>query len=328
MSKETNIEWADSSLNLQMGCDGCELWNPAAEVKHCYAGTLTERYAGVNKGFPKSFDEPMIFRERIMQIKNWKSLTGMMRLNKPWLNGLPRIIFLNDMGDTFTESLPLDWLAEKFGEKDQSLLDMMERSQDQYLLLTKRPRRMVEFSRWYPLPKNVWPGTSITSQANIGRVRDLMEVKGGGPLWLSVEPLLGPVMIPEVWQSRINWIIVGGESGKDARPMKPEWARNIREQCRMSATAFFMKQMDKKEPIPDDLMIRQMPSFPVIVPEKQTLDLSKASCWVAGMGAVMHRGSTLFDPKGLIKVITTVNCHPTDVTIIRKNTEKDNVILN
>jgi len=105
MPKDTNIHWCDSSVNLMMGCDGCELWREGS--RHCYAGTLTLRHAG-RKGWPESFDRPRLFPERLAGALRWPDLTGTARPGKPWLDGLPRVVFVNDMGDTFTESLPPD----------------------------------------------------------------------------------------------------------------------------------------------------------------------------------------------------------------------------
>jgi protein gp37 len=258
MAETTSIEWCDSTLNLQMGCDGCELWNPAAGVRHCYAGTLTERYAGA-KGWPASFDKPALFPERINAALKWPDLTGKARPRKPWLDGRPRTIFLDDMGDTFTESLGTDWLA--------ALLPHMADSPHVWMLLTKRARRMRDFSEDHGFPPNVWPGVSITTQATYGRVRDLLHVRGGGVKWVSAEPLIGPVefdpthlelccrtcLLPNVRggtdcsacggrMTAVELVIVGGESGAGARPMNLEWARSLVRQCRAAGVACFFKQ--------------------------------------------------------------------------------------
>jgi hypothetical protein len=86
-----------------MGCNGCELWNPAAGVRICYAGQLTERYAG-KKGWPQSFGESALFPGRLAEVLRWRDLTGQPRREKPWLDGLPRVVFLNDMGDSFASA--------------------------------------------------------------------------------------------------------------------------------------------------------------------------------------------------------------------------------
>jgi protein gp37 len=268
VAEHTGIEWCDSTLNLQMGCDGCELWNPEAGVKHCYAGTLTERYGGKNAGFPESFDRPKLYLQRMDAALRWPDLTGRTRPDKPWLDGRPRVIFLNDMGDTFTESLPLDWLAP--------LLPRIADSPHLYLILTKRPKRMRDFAKVHPFPANVWPGASVTSQANAARVAELLCVGSGGVHWLSVEPLLAPVDLTSLKLSprcecggqplcnafdraercdcteegaeslawhRLRFVIVGGESGPRSRPCRPEWIRSLLGQCRAAGVPAFCKQL-------------------------------------------------------------------------------------
>lgn len=240
MAQTTDIEWCDSTLNLQMGCDGCELWT--GSLRNCYAGILTERYGG-RKGWPESFDKPALFVERLKPAVRWPDLTGADRPDKPWLNGLPRMIFLNDMGDTFTESLPLDWLAP--------LLPAMADSPHQFMLLTKRASRMRKFSEQHPLPPNVWPGVSVTNQTTTKRIMDLIEVEGGGPKWLSVEPIVNAVDLRLIGEGRntitplnyLKLVVVGGESGPGSRLCNVEWLRTIRDQCRGHKTACFIKQV-------------------------------------------------------------------------------------
>lgn len=164
-----------------MGCDGCELWNEATGVKVCYAGTLTDRYGGHSKGYPAKFTEPKLFPERIAKMLRWSDLTGTDREDKPWLNGHPRLIFLGDMGDDFTESLPVDWLMPYVAE--------MAASPHIYIILTKRPGRMREFwSMWChgsspycksfrPILENFWLLTSATSRANVTRICELMKLR-------------------------------------------------------------------------------------------------------------------------------------------------------
>lgn len=184
MGIHTDIEWCDSSLNLQMGCDGCELWNTKKDIKICYSGTLHQVYAGPNKkGWPESFDKPKLFLDRLEPALRWPDLTGTERPYKPWLNGLPRMIFLNDMGDTFTESLPLDWLAP--------LLPRMAESPHIFMLLTKRAGRMRLFSKEHPFPKNFVLMTSITSEATVNRLNDLVACRGGAWFGVSYEPAQG-----------------------------------------------------------------------------------------------------------------------------------------
>lgn len=275
MGQRCDIEYCDSSLNLMMGCDGCCLWNPAKGVRHCYAGTLTDRYGG-QKGWPKSFDQPALFPERLAKALAWPDLTGKDRPDKPWLNGYPRVIFLNDMGDTFTESLPLDWMAK--------LIKPMAASPHIWIVLTKRPGRMREFwqrwcqgdlnddhlGRYRHIPENFWLMTSITSSENIGRVRELMKLRelGAAVLGVSYEPALGAVnLVPWVRYADppLSWVVLGGESGTGARPSDPTWFRDVRDQCLPVGVSFFMKQITERghkilfDQWPTDLQVRQMP---------------------------------------------------------------------
>lgn len=238
MAIDTKIEWADSTCNPTMGCDGCELWNRKAGVLDCYAGTLTDRYGGSNKGFPAKFEEPQIFSGRVEKALKWKDLTGTDRPEKPWLNGMPRIIFVGDMGDTFTESLGDDytWLTD--------LVEKMGDSPHQWLMLTKRPQRMATFSkRIGALPKNVWPGTTVTSQRTVTRCEHLINVIGGGPRFVSAEPLWSEVDFTPYFGCRgIDWVITGGQSGRNANPMNPDWPMSIHWQCRTAGASYFHKQ--------------------------------------------------------------------------------------
>jgi protein gp37 len=233
MPETTPIAWCDSSLNLEMGCKGCELWNPAQGVKLCYAGLLTEKHAG-KPGWPESFDKPKLFPHRLEPALDWPDLTDSERPLKPWLNGLPRLVFLDDMGDSFTEGLDPNWLARH--------LPQLAASPHHWLLLSHRPRKLAEFSRRHPLPANVWPGASVTARANVGRINELWHVGGGGPRWLSIEPLCEHPGRLDL--SGVHWVIVGGLSGRDYRrhPMDPAWALAVLNQCRKARVPFFFKQ--------------------------------------------------------------------------------------
>jgi len=276
----TDISFCDSTLNLQMGCDGCELWNPAAGVRICYAGLLTERHARTNKGYPSRFDRPTLFLERLdAALARWPDLTGQTRPDKPWLDGRPRLVFLDDMGDTFTESLPLDWLARPYGPltcprghrpprvqrlegtdrvtctaagcctswRARSPLELMAKSPHVYLLITKRPKRLAAFSRLHPLPGNFWPMVSITGPGTLGRVEDLAEVVGGGVRGVSAAPLWAPVNLwPFLESGRVGWLILEGEgavSREQANPFDLSWARLLVRQAAAAGVPCHVKQL-------------------------------------------------------------------------------------
>jgi protein gp37 len=155
------------------------------------------------------------------------------RPDKPWLDGLPRLVFLDDMGDTLTESLPRDWLAP--------LLPRLAESPHRWLLLTKRATRLAEFSRRHPLPANVWPGVSVTTRGTLRRIAELRTVAGGGLRWVSAEPLLEDLGA-RLDLGGVGWVVVGGESGPGHRPMEHAWASSIERQCRRAGIPFFFKQ--------------------------------------------------------------------------------------
>lgn len=210
MGKDTLIQWCDSSLNLMMGCDGCELWND--RKRSCYAGRQTENRAGW-PGWPVNFATPKLFVDRLEAALKWKDLTGTKREQKPWLDGLPRLVFLNDMGDTFTESLPLGWM--------KPLIPRLADSPHHWLILTKRPRRFLQFSEECPLPPNVWPGTTVTNAKTAKRVEYLTQIRTGGPKWVSAEPLWE--QLPSQAFEGVQWVIFGGESGPEAQHCKTDW---------------------------------------------------------------------------------------------------------
>ena len=214
-----------------------------------------------------------------------------MRFNEQWLDQplrwkKPRRIFVVAHGDLFHENGWPMWIAKIFGV-------MAACPQHKFQVLTKRPERMLSWmtdpmiprivnscrekfteyglSMPWPLP-NVWLGTSVENQPTVDRLAYLRETPAA-VRWVSFEPLLAPVDIstPRFHVSlpgdpftprylpRLDWVVVGGESGPGYRPMNPEWARSIRDQCKAAGIPFFMKQMAGKAAIPADLMIREYP---------------------------------------------------------------------
>jgi len=137
------------------------------------------------------------------------------------------------MSDLFHEDIPTAYLRKVFDV-------MVQAGHHRFQVLTKRSGRLRELARDLPWPPNVWMGVSVESAKVVHRVGDLMAVPAA-VRFLSVEPLLGP--IPELPLEGIQWVIVGGESGFGARPMRLDWAREIRGQCEAAGVAFFLKQL-------------------------------------------------------------------------------------
>ena len=309
--KNTSIQWADSTINPVMGCDGCPLYPSPATVRkavanrlkakgiddqsgavnsvlegrsltemfhlretlaqeiafgigapamamdiarelkshvRCYAGYL-HMIRGANprrpdkvphKGHARVFEEVRLFPGRMAEIAKMSDLAGKSRPDSPWKDGLPRLIFVSDMGDALSSGINFEYLR-------QEIIDVVcssAGSRHLWLWLTKRPARMLKFDRWLesldiPWPDNLVAMTSVMDcrmAAGIDPLRKLRARFKG----LSIEPLIEPV---ELDLTGIDWAIAGGESGMDARPFNLEWARDLREQCSKSGTAFFMKQL-------------------------------------------------------------------------------------
>ena len=271
MGIKTKIDWCDSTCNPAMGCDGCEL-----SGGHCYAEQLCKRHAG-QAGWPKKFSRPELVsaEKRMAGALAWPDLTGTDRADKPWLNGMPRLVFLCDLADPFSESISADarthWLTRASGE--------MLASRHVWLLLTKRPHIMRRYVRWWceqhceNWPENIWLGTSVTRADTAWRIAELLQIHAA-VRFVSLEPLLGPVDLdrlpaPEgcgpclhysalrehaddnsyyLPPTLLDWVIAGGESGASARPSHPDWFRGLRDQCAAAGVPFFFKQWGEYRP--------------------------------------------------------------------------------
>lgn len=212
MSDNSKIEWTDATWNPVTGCtkvsEGC---------RHCYALTFAERFRGVpGHYFEKGFD--IVLRpDKMDQPLKWKR---------------PRRIFVNSMSDMFHKDIPESYITRVWDV-------MAEAHWHTFQLLTKRPERMQAFSRLYHPSENVWLGTSVEDAKVKHRIDELRETPATVK-FLSVEPLIGPLGNLDL--RGINWVIVGGESGRGARPMEKDWVIEIRDQCQEQGVAFFFKQ--------------------------------------------------------------------------------------
>jgi protein gp37 len=160
----------------------------------------------------------------------------------------PRRIFVNSMSDLFHGGVPIEFIDRVFDVMEQA-------SWHQFQVLTKRPGRMAAYLTGFAgtelrlvraprmkgrtPPPNVWLGTSVEDERVVARIDQLRRVPGA-VRFLSCEPLIGP--LPDLDLRNIDWVIVGGESGPHHRPMRPEWVRALRRQCRKAGVAFFFKQ--------------------------------------------------------------------------------------
>jgi protein gp37 len=144
----------------------------------------------------------------------------------------PQTIFVNSMSDLFHEDIPIEFI--------QRVFDIMRRADwHRYQILTKRPERMLELSSQLPWASNIWMGVTVEASDYMYRIEQLKNT-GADVKFLSLEPLLSPMLNLQL--VGIDWVIVGGESGPRARPMKKEWVIDIKDQCQSENIPFFFKQ--------------------------------------------------------------------------------------
>lgn len=213
MSQPSKIEWTDATWNPVTGCT-----KVSAGCDHCYAETFAERWRGV-PGHPYEHGFDLTLRpERLRDVLKWKR---------------PRTIFVNSMSDLFHVGVPDDYIREVFAV-------MREASQHRFQVLTKRAERMERFCVKEALTPNIWLGVSVENEQALWRVEHLRRVRNAAVRFLSCEPLIGPLR--KLSLEGIDWVIVGGESGRDARPMNPWWVCDIRDACHNARVPFFFKQ--------------------------------------------------------------------------------------
>jgi protein gp37 len=208
----SRIEWTQITWNPTTGCTkispGCQ---------NCYAERMSKRlYSMGIKKYEEGFCPK--FHEEVLQVPlTWKK---------------PKLIFVDSMSDLFHEKIPMDSI--------QKVFDLMRKaSWHQFQILTKRSERLAEISPQSDWPSNVWMGVSVENQDYIYRINHLKNTNASIK-FLSLEPLLGP--LDNISLNEINWVIVGGESGPGARPIKNEWVINIKNKCIDNNVPFFFKQ--------------------------------------------------------------------------------------
>lgn len=217
MSSQSTIEWTDATWNPVRGCTkispGC---------KHCYAETFAERFRGV-KGHPyeQGFDLRLV-PEKLAEPLRWRT---------------PKMVFVNSMSDLFHDEIPEDYIVAVAKV-------MAEAKWHTFQVLTKRSQRLARLLetslKFAASQEHIWWGVSVEDKKyGLPRVTDLRKSRANIK-FLSVEPLLEDLGTIDL--RRIDWVIVGGESGPGARPMEKRWVLSLRDQCRAARVPFFFKQ--------------------------------------------------------------------------------------
>lgn len=255
--ENSKIAWTDNTFNPWIGCtrisDGC---------LHCYAESQDHRWGHDRwgKGKTRTLTSKAIWDKVLTWNKEARE------------TGIQKKVFCASMADIFDQEVPDEWRHKLFNHINLAPYIT-------WLLLTKRAteQRIWLDENYTGDPPHIWPGVTIESQKNIGRIYELERMKGA-VRWISYEPSLGPLDIPKD-VNNLGWVICGGESGNGARPFNLKWARNLRDQCQERGISFFMKQLgcnwngdtleerdmnwknkwDRPEDWPADLNVRQFP---------------------------------------------------------------------
>jgi protein gp37 len=212
VATKSKIEWTGSTWNPVTGCTkispGCT---------NCYAERMAKRLQAMGQpNYCAGFK--LTLHEHALELPlKWKK---------------PQTIFVNSMSDLFLKGVSTEFIRKVF--------DVMQRADwHTFQALTKRSERLATLSKVLPWPHNIWMGVTVENENYTFRI-DHLRKTGACIKFLSIEPLLGP--IPHLDLEGIDWVIVGGESGPGARPMKLEWVLDIRDQCINAGVPFFFKQ--------------------------------------------------------------------------------------
>ncbi|GAB3789070.1 phage Gp37/Gp68 family protein [Spirosoma horti] len=218
---QSSIEWTEMTWNPTTGCDKL-----SAGCKFCYAEVMTKRLQAMRlEKYSEGFKIIRTHDSELMKPFEWKK---------------PKVVFVNSMSDLFHKNVPLPFI--------QKVFDTMNRCpQHTFQVLTKRAELLEAYSAELTWSENIWMGVSVEDSRVIDRI-DHLRQSGAKTKFLSLEPLLGP--LPNLNLTGIDWVIVGGESGRNPRPMHESWVEEIRLQCEQQGVAFFFKQWggrNKKE---------------------------------------------------------------------------------
>jgi len=212
MATQTAIEWTECTWNPVSGCSkispGCA---------HCYAERMARRLQAMGQYRYRDGFKVTLHPEAVEEPYGWKK---------------PRVVFVNSMSDLFHEEVPVEFI--------QQIFSVMNRcSQHTFQILTKRSQRLLKLAPRLDWTDNIWMGVTVENRDYLYRIDHLRQV-GAQVLFLSLEPLLGP--LDDLTLNGIDWVIVGGESGPQARPMKKEWVLSIQSKCGKDNVPFFFKQ--------------------------------------------------------------------------------------
>jgi protein gp37 len=209
---QSSIEWTEMTWNPTTGCNKI-----SAGCKFCYAEIMSRRLKAMGIDKYKNGFELAIHEDALHIPYTWKS---------------SKVVFVNSMSDLFHKDVPLEFIKKVF--------EVMNKTpQHTYQVLTKRADILYKYHKELTWSHNIWMGVSVEDERVTKRIDYLRKTKAKVK-FLSCEPLIGP--LPDLNLKNIDWVIVGGESGRTPRPMDVDWVLDIQQQCEKSKVAFFFKQ--------------------------------------------------------------------------------------
>lgn len=238
---QSKIEWTEMTWNPVTGCtkisSGC---------RNCYAEVMSRRLKAMGQEKYKNGFKLTLHPDTLSEPYRWKK---------------SKVVFVNSMSDLFHQNVPIKYIQKVFKV-------MNENPQHLFQVLTKRAEKLLYYDKKGLLKwsHNIWMGVSVEDESTLKRI-DLLRQTKARTKFLSCEPLIGP--LPNMNLEKIDWVIVGGESGPHARPMNPDWVIDILDQCKQADVQFFFKQWggtNKKKTgrILEGKTYDEMPEFNVI----------------------------------------------------------------
>ena len=209
---QSSIEWTEMTWNPTTGCNKI-----SAGCKFCYAEVMSKRLQAMGIEKYKDAFQLAIHDDALDIPYSWKS---------------PKIVFVNSMSDLFHKDVPLAFIQKVFKV-------MNENPQHTFQVLTKRADILYQYHKQLNWTHNIWMGVSV-EDARVKQRVDYLRKTNARVKFLSCEPLIGP--LHKVNLKNIDWVIVGGESGRTPRTMDVDWVLDIQQQCEKSKVAFFFKQ--------------------------------------------------------------------------------------
>lgn len=208
---QSHIEWTEMTWNPTTGCN-----KVSAGCKFCYAEVMANRLHAMGIDKYKNNFKLTIHEDALTVPYTWKH---------------QKVVFVNSMSDLFHKDVPFEFI--------QKVFNVMNDTPHIYQILTKRPDILLKYHEKLNWGHNIWMGVSVENQKVVTRI-DMLRKTNARVKFLSCEPLIGP--LKDMPLGGIDWVIVGGESGRNPRPMNVDWVLDIQNQCKISNTKFFFKQ--------------------------------------------------------------------------------------